>query len=210
MPSFEKFKRDFTFGDSVERNYLDIIKGEHAMLSGLQNAKSYDEARAAIIGHVFPDLPTIKKGKTAMMEDYQLRRTPFKADVKEMQEHFIYTSEEWAELYSSLYRLLSVLYRFECKFDELFTDGMYFDLSRHAIECAEKMKEIFKRKGYSFFLETPTNQQFILLENKKMEELSQKVRFCFWEKTDGNHTAVRFATSWSTTEEDLSELEKAL
>jgi threonine aldolase len=96
------------------------------------------------------------------------------------------------------------------QFDELFTDGMYFDLSRHAIECAEKMKEIFKRKGFSFFLETPTNQQFILLENKKMEELAQKVRFCFWEKTDGNHTAVRFATSWSTTEKDIAELAEIL
>jgi len=96
------------------------------------------------------------------------------------------------------------------QFDELFTDGLYFEISRHAIECAEKMKDILKKKGYSFFLETPTNQQFILLENEKMKALSEKVRFCFWEKTDAEHTAVRFATSWATTEEDLCELEKIL
>lgn len=96
------------------------------------------------------------------------------------------------------------------QFDTLFTDGLYFEISRHAAECAEKMKAIFKKKGYVFFLETPTNQQFILLENEKMKKLSEKVRFCFWEKTDENHTAVRFATSWSTTDEDLRELEKIL
>ena len=96
------------------------------------------------------------------------------------------------------------------QFDTLFTDGLYFEISRHAIECAEKMKAIFKKKGYTFFLETPTNQQFILLEDEKMKKLAEKVRFCFWEKTDESHTAVRFATSWSTTEKDLCELEKIL
>lgn len=96
------------------------------------------------------------------------------------------------------------------QFDTLFTDGLYFEVSRHAIECAEKMKRIFREKGYRFFLETPTNQQFLLLENAKMKELSEKVRFCFWEKTDAEHTTVRFATSWSTTDEDLRELEKIL
>jgi threonine aldolase len=96
------------------------------------------------------------------------------------------------------------------QFDTLFTDNLYFEISRRAIESAERMKDIFKEKGYTFFLETPTNQQFILLENEQMKKLSEKVRFCFWEKTDESHTAVRFATSWSTSEEDLCELKKIL
>ena len=36
---------------------------------------------------------------------------------------------------------------------------------------AEKLKEVFHKKGYTFFLESPTNQQFIILENEKMKEL---------------------------------------
>lgn len=96
------------------------------------------------------------------------------------------------------------------QFDTLFTDGLYFEISRHAIACAEKMKQIFHKKGYRFFMETPTNQQFILLDDEQMQKLSKKVRFCFWEKADEHHTVVRFATSWSTTEEDLCELEKIL
>jgi threonine aldolase len=92
------------------------------------------------------------------------------------------------------------------QFDTLFTDDLYFNISRHAIEMAEKLKHIFRDKGYTFFLETPTNQQFILLENPKMAELRQKVGFDFWEKADDTHTVVRFATAWSTSEADLESL----
>lgn len=92
------------------------------------------------------------------------------------------------------------------QFDTLFTDDLYFNISRHAIEMAEKLKQIFRDKGYTFFLETPTNQQFILLENQKMAELRQKVGFDFWEKADDTHTVVRFATAWSTSEADLESL----
>lgn len=96
------------------------------------------------------------------------------------------------------------------QFDTLFTDDLYFKISRHAIDMAEKMKEIFADKGYAFYLESPTNQQFIILDNEYMEKLKQHVAFSFWEKQDDTHTVVRFATSWSTTEEDLRELETAL
>lgn len=96
------------------------------------------------------------------------------------------------------------------QFDTLFTDDLYFKISRHAIDMAEQLKSIFREKGYDFFLETPTNQQFILLENQKMAALREKVGFDFWEKADGSHTVVRFATSWSTSEEDLSALAQLL
>ena len=69
---------------------------------------------------------------------------------------------------------------------------------------------MFKSKGYEFFLDSPTNQQFIVLENGKMEELKREVVFSFWEKVDDSHTVVRFATSWSTTDEDLDKLEALL
>lgn len=96
------------------------------------------------------------------------------------------------------------------QFDTLFTDGLYFEISSHAIEMAEKMKDIFKKKGYQFYLESPTNQQFFIVDNERLEKLKEKVRFGFWEKYDETHTVVRFATSWSTTEEDLKWLEEVL
>ena len=96
------------------------------------------------------------------------------------------------------------------QFDTLFTDNLYFEISKHAIEMAEKLKEVFHKKGYTFFLESPTNQQFIILENEKMKELSKNVEFGFWEKYDDNHTVVRFATSWSTDENSIDQLEEYL
>lgn len=96
------------------------------------------------------------------------------------------------------------------QFDALFTDGLYFEVGKKAIDMAEKLKAILHSKQVPFFLESPTNQQFVILENSRMEELKQKVAFGFWETYDREHTVVRFATSWSTTEEDLLALEQAL
>jgi len=92
------------------------------------------------------------------------------------------------------------------QFDTLFTDDLYFKISEHAIEMAELLKKGFQQKGYSFYLESPTNQQFIVLENEKMKQLQKKVLFSVWEILDDRHTVVRFATSWATKKEDIEKL----
>ncbi len=96
------------------------------------------------------------------------------------------------------------------QFDTLFTDDLYFEISRNAIECAEELKNLFLKKGYEFFIDSPTNQQFVILENDKLKELQKNVKFSFWEKYDEFHTVVRFATSWATTREKIAELGKVL
>ena len=96
------------------------------------------------------------------------------------------------------------------QFDTLFTDNLYFNISRHAIEMADRMKKLFLKAGLKFYLDSPTNQQFVILENGQMETMKKNLVFSFWEKYDEDHTVVRFATSWSTTEEDLEALKKAL
>lgn len=96
------------------------------------------------------------------------------------------------------------------QFDALFTDGLYFAIGSHAIEKAERLKEMFRQRGYAFYLDSPTNQQFIVLRNEKAEELRQYVRFTVWEKPDESHTVARFCTSWATTDEELDELEKLI
>lgn len=96
------------------------------------------------------------------------------------------------------------------QFDTLFSDNLYFEISKHAINMAEKLKEILKKKNYRFFLESPTNQQFVVLEDEKYLELKEKIVMSFWEKYDDSHTVVRFATSWATTIDDINELENLL
>jgi threonine aldolase len=65
---------------------------------------------------------------------------------------------------------------------------------------------VFHQKGYRFYIDSPTNQQFIVLENRQMEQLKQSVSFGFWETLDADHTVVRFATSWATRPEDIQAL----
>lgn len=96
------------------------------------------------------------------------------------------------------------------QFDTLFTDDLYYEISKHAIKMAEDLKRLFREKGYRFYLDSPTNQQFIILEDSQMQKLQQEVAFSFWEKYDESHTVVRFATSWATTEEDIERLGKLL
>lgn len=97
------------------------------------------------------------------------------------------------------------------QFDRLFTDNLYFDLGKHAIELAKELKAILKEKNYRFYLESPTNQQFIILENSQLEILSQAgLVYSFWEKYDTNHTVIRLATSWSTSRDDLLALRDIL
>ena len=96
------------------------------------------------------------------------------------------------------------------QFDTLFTDGLYDEVGRHAIEAAAELRRILAEAGCTFFRESPTNQQFVVLENAQMEALAERVRFSFWERVDAHRTAVRFVTSWSTTPNDLAALETAL
>ena len=96
------------------------------------------------------------------------------------------------------------------QFDALFTDGLYFEIGRHAIGMAEKLKRMFAEKGYEFFMDSPTNQQFVILSNDKYEELKRDVVMTWWEPYGDDASVVRFAAGWSTTEEDLAALEKLL
>ena len=96
------------------------------------------------------------------------------------------------------------------QFAALFTNNLYFDISMHAIDMAEKLKLLLKEKGCKFYLESPTNQQFIVLENDKLKELEGQVAYSFWERMDENHTVIRLATSWCTREEDIEALRDVL
>jgi len=96
------------------------------------------------------------------------------------------------------------------QFEALFTDNLYFDISRHAIEMAIQMKQIFKEKGYEFYLDSPTNQQFVILPNDTVERLSKDIGFSHWGKADLHHTICRFVTSWATTADELRELKRQL
>lgn len=96
------------------------------------------------------------------------------------------------------------------QFDVLFSDGLYKTIGKHAVDMAMLLKNALAEKGYKLFIDSPTNQQFVVLEKGKMEQLAKKAAFSFWEKYDENHTVVRFATSWATKKEDVEGLTEML
>ena len=71
---------------------------------------------------------------------------------------------------------------------------------------AQKMKQGLSELGYTFLIDSPTNQQFILMPDETLEKIKDQVRYSFWEKPDESHTVIRFAASWATREEDVDAL----
>ena len=96
------------------------------------------------------------------------------------------------------------------QFDALFTNDLYFKLSEHAIKMAIRMKDIFKKKGYRLMVDSPTNQQFVIIDNAQVDKLSEKMLFTHFGQADKHHTICRFVTSWATTEEEINEFERLL
>lgn len=92
------------------------------------------------------------------------------------------------------------------QFDALFTDNLYLQISKNAIQTADRLKQALKEKNYQLLLDSPTNQIFVILEDEKLEELKKHVRYSFWEKFNDTHTVIRLATSWATTMEDVEKL----
>lgn len=96
------------------------------------------------------------------------------------------------------------------QFEELFRDGLYYEISKNAIDRAEELRQLFVSKGYRLFIDSPTNQQFIVLNTEQMERIKKGCAFSFWEKLDAEHTVVRFATGFHTSKEDIEALGKII
>ena len=96
------------------------------------------------------------------------------------------------------------------QFDALFTDDLYLHIGKPAQKTADMLRALFDFLELEYFFETPTNQIFIVLENEQYEKIKESVDISFWEPKDAEHTVVRFATSWATTEQDVADLTERL
>ncbi|WP_346908018.1 threonine aldolase family protein [Faecalicatena orotica] len=94
------------------------------------------------------------------------------------------------------------------QFLALLEDGLYFEISRHANELAEEIRDACKKAGYLFLVENPTNQIFVILPDEKLAKLGENYSFCYQERVDETHSAVRICTSWATSRESVEKLIK--
>jgi threonine aldolase len=96
------------------------------------------------------------------------------------------------------------------QFDTLFTDELYFNISAHAIALAEKLRSAFEEKGYPYLVPNRTNQIFVILPDVDLEKLGKDFGISYDHRVDADHSAVRFCTSWATTEANVLALIDAI
>lgn len=96
------------------------------------------------------------------------------------------------------------------QFDTLFTDDLYFRVSRHAIDMAQALRKVFAKHGLSLGIDSPTNQQFVILSKEQKQQLAEEIAFEIWEPLSDDRLLCRFVTCWATTEADIVALDEAL
>ena len=92
------------------------------------------------------------------------------------------------------------------QFEVLFQDNLFFELGNHANEMAENIAIVLKKCGYSFLVPPCTNQLFPIIPNNILEKLSEEFEYSVQVKIDEEHSAIRFVTSWATTQESVDAL----
>lgn len=89
------------------------------------------------------------------------------------------------------------------QFETLFTNNLYLNISRHAIEMAGKLKKAMVEKGYKEYMNSTTNQLFFIMPNSEIDRLKEFATFELWGPRGENETPVRFVTNWATKESDI-------
>ena len=85
-------------------------------------------------------------------------------------------------------------------------EPLYLAIARQADEQALRIKATFAQAGVPFFIESPTNQQFVVMPDRVLDDLAKKYVFEYEQRIDDAHSCVRFCTSWSTKPEDVDAL----
>ena len=91
------------------------------------------------------------------------------------------------------------------QFAVMLQNGEYFERTKRADELAMPIKTEFERKGVPFWVDSFTNQQFVILSDSQKEALAKGYYF-EEEGTVPQGTVVRFCTSWATTQAEVDAL----
>lgn len=94
------------------------------------------------------------------------------------------------------------------QFAALFEDGLYHEISRHAVTLALEIRDALTKHGVRFLYGSPTNQQFPVFPDRVVEALRDSYTFGGWERIDPSTSAVRICTSWATRPEHVERLIK--
>ena len=96
------------------------------------------------------------------------------------------------------------------QFDALMTDNLYFEIAKHAVCLADQIRATLAELQVPHLVPGITNQIFPILPDTLLEELAKDFCFTEMERVDETHRAIRFCTSWATTQENVDALCAAL
>ena len=91
------------------------------------------------------------------------------------------------------------------QFATMLENGDYFEKTKRADELAMQIKAAFEQKRVPFWVESFTNQQFVILSDEQKKTLAEKYYFEEMER-EKEGTVVRFCTSWATKQEEVDAL----
>ena len=96
------------------------------------------------------------------------------------------------------------------QFQALLENDLYFELAARANRYADQLRDTLENLGYDMLIPGSTNQVFPILPNRVLNALADNFTFSLQEVVDDDHKAVRFCTSWATTQESMDALCDAL
>lgn len=96
------------------------------------------------------------------------------------------------------------------QFLTLFESDLYLTAAKGALEKADRLRQLFSEEGFTFAFETTSNQVFPILPDDFTAYLRRQFDFETWQALPNDRSVVRFCTSWSTADEHLEQLAKAL
>jgi threonine aldolase len=96
------------------------------------------------------------------------------------------------------------------QFEALLENDLYFEITAHANRMADQLRKTLRDIGYPLLVEGASNQVFPILPNKLLDKLAGEFTYSLQEVIDDDHKAVRFCTSWGTTQESMDALCRAI
>lgn len=95
-------------------------------------------------------------------------------------------------------------------FEELFKDGLYWELGKHANDMAFKIIDALKDYNIDYTFAPESNQIFVNLNTVQKHKLAKIFAFSIDHKINDDLYAARFVTNWATDEKSANQLIDAL
>ena len=89
------------------------------------------------------------------------------------------------------------------QFETLFEDGLYWQISDHALNMADVLRTALTDAGLPMQVDSPTNQLFPIVPDSLLQKIRVKYAVTYMNRVDETHSCIRLCTSWATREENV-------